>query len=97
MTEERARRKLSGILSVDAVGYSRLMRQDEAATVATLKGHKDVMASLIERYRGRVVDSPQIVERIGVDPGEARLITYLSVRPYARAGKFTFRRSQRHL
>ncbi|MGW8303822.1 MAG: tetratricopeptide repeat protein, partial [Desulfobacterales bacterium] len=58
MTEERARRKLSGILSVDAVGYSRLMRQDEAATVATLKGHKDVMASLIERYRGRVVDSP---------------------------------------
>ena len=58
MIEERARRKLSGILSVDAVEYSRLMRQDEAATVATLKGHKDVMASLIERYRGRVVDSP---------------------------------------
>jgi len=58
MTEERARRKLSGILSADAVGYSLLMRQDEAATVATLKGHKDVMVSLIERYRGRVVDSP---------------------------------------
>jgi adenylate cyclase len=58
MPEERARRKLSGILSADAVGYSRLMRQDEVATVATLKGHKDVMASLIERYRGRVVDSP---------------------------------------
>jgi len=58
MAEERARRKLSGILSVDAVEYSRLMRQDEAATVATLKKHKDVMASLIERYRGRVVDSP---------------------------------------
>jgi adenylate cyclase len=34
------------------------MRQDEAATVATLKGHKNVMASRIERYRGRVVDSP---------------------------------------
>jgi len=58
MTEERARRKLSGILSADAVGYSRLMRQDEAATVATLKGHKNVMTSLIETYRGRVVDSP---------------------------------------
>jgi adenylate cyclase len=58
MTEERARRKLSGILSADAVGYSRLMRQDEAATVATLKEHKEVMASLIYQYSGRVVDSP---------------------------------------
>ena len=58
MTEERAHRKLSGILSADAVSYSRLMRQDEAATVATLKTHKEVMASFVERYRGRVVDSP---------------------------------------
>jgi adenylate cyclase len=58
MTEERAHRKLSGILSADAAGYSRLMRQDEAVTVATLKAHKEVMAALIERYRGRIVDSP---------------------------------------
>jgi adenylate cyclase len=34
------------------------MRQDEAATVATLKEHKEVMASLIYQYSGRVVDSP---------------------------------------
>jgi TolB-like protein/class 3 adenylate cyclase/Flp pilus assembly protein TadD len=58
MNEERAKRKLSGILSADAVGYSRLMREDEVATVATLKGHREVMASLIDKYRGRVVDSP---------------------------------------
>jgi adenylate cyclase len=58
MKKERARRKLSGILSADAFGYSRLMRQDEAATVATLKEHKDTMALLIDTYRGRVVDSP---------------------------------------
>ena len=58
MTEERAKRKLSGILSADAVGYSRLMRQDEGATVATLKEYREVMASLIQKYNGRVVDSP---------------------------------------
>jgi adenylate cyclase len=58
MSEERARRKLSGILSADAVGYSRLMRQNEAATVATLKKHKETMTFLIDKYRGRVVDSP---------------------------------------
>jgi len=58
MNQERAKRKLSGILSADAVGYSRLMRQDEAATVATLKDCREAMASLINQYSGRVVDSP---------------------------------------
>ena len=58
MTSERPKRKLSGIISVDAVGYSRLMRQDEIATVATLKEYKNIMASLIHKYSGRVVDSP---------------------------------------
>jgi adenylate cyclase len=58
MSEERAKRKLSGILSADAVGYSRLMRLDEAATVATLKDYREIMASLIQEYSGRVVDSP---------------------------------------
>jgi class 3 adenylate cyclase len=34
------------------------MRQDEAATVATLKDCREAMASLIKHYSGRVVDSP---------------------------------------
>jgi adenylate cyclase len=58
MTEERAKRKLSGILSADAVGYSRLMRLDETATIAAIKEHKEAMALLIHKYNGRVVDSP---------------------------------------
>jgi class 3 adenylate cyclase len=38
MTEGASgRRKLAEILSVDVVGSSRLMADDEAATVATLK------------------------------------------------------------
>jgi adenylate cyclase len=58
MGQERARRKLSGILSADAVGYSRLMQEDEASTILTLADSKELMAHLIEKYRGRVVDAP---------------------------------------
>ena len=58
MTEERAKRKLTAILSADVKGYSRLMREDELATVETLKKYREIMASLIQEYRGRVVDTP---------------------------------------
>jgi adenylate cyclase len=58
MTEERAKRKLSGILSADAVGYSRLMEDDEASTIRTLEDSKRLMSELIEQFKGRVVDAP---------------------------------------
>jgi len=58
MTEERARRKLSGILSADAVGYSRLMQADETSTIRTLEDSKSLMSELIEQFKGRVVDAP---------------------------------------
>jgi adenylate cyclase len=58
MSEERARRKLSAILSADAVGYSRLMQKDEESTIHTLADSKELMAGLIQRYHGRVVDAP---------------------------------------
>ncbi|MHC4458819.1 MAG: adenylate/guanylate cyclase domain-containing protein, partial [Planctomycetota bacterium] len=58
MTIERARRKLSGILSADAVGYSRLMGKDEESTIRTLADSKELMAILIQQHRGRVVDAP---------------------------------------
>ncbi len=58
MTEERFKRKLSAILSADVKGYSRLMGEDEEATVRTLTEYRKVIASLIDRHRGRVVDSP---------------------------------------
>jgi adenylate cyclase len=34
MAEERVNRKLAAILASDVVGYSRLMRADEAGTLA---------------------------------------------------------------
>jgi adenylate cyclase len=58
MTSDTFQRKLTAILSADVVGYSRLMGDDEAATVKTLETYKGVMTSLIKQHRGRVVDSP---------------------------------------
>ncbi|MGD9133895.1 MAG: adenylate/guanylate cyclase domain-containing protein, partial [Desulfobacterales bacterium] len=58
MSQERARRKLSAILSADAVGYSRLMQKDEESTIRALADSKELMAALIQQYRGRVVDAP---------------------------------------
>ncbi|KKL24744.1 hypothetical protein LCGC14_2412260 [marine sediment metagenome] len=58
MPEERAKRKLSAILCADVKGYSRLMEHDESLTVQTLKAYREIVTSLIQDYRGRVVDSP---------------------------------------
>jgi adenylate cyclase len=58
MPEERAKRKLTAILSADVKGYSRLMGEDELLTVQTLKEYRHVIAKLAEEYHGRVVDSP---------------------------------------
>jgi len=51
-------RKLTAILSADVEGYSRLMGEDEAGTIRTLTAYREVMTTLIQQYRGRVVDSP---------------------------------------
>ena len=58
MVDEGFKRKLTAILSADAVGYSRLMAEDEAETVKTIASYREIMASLIKQHRGRVVDSP---------------------------------------
>ena len=58
MTEEGFKRKLTTILSADVAEYSRLMGEDEAATVKTLTAYREIMTELIKQHRGRVVDSP---------------------------------------
>jgi len=57
MGEERAKRKLSAILSADVKGYSRLMADDEEATVRTINAYREVITNLIQAYNGRVVDA----------------------------------------
>jgi adenylate cyclase len=51
-------RKLAAILSADVAGFSRLMSEDEAGTVRTLETCRNVVADVIARHRGRVVDMP---------------------------------------
>jgi len=58
MMEERAKRKLSAILSADVKGYSRLMEEDELVTIRTLEDYRSLMSEVIIKYRGRIVDSP---------------------------------------
>ena len=58
MAEQGFKRKLTAIFSADAVGYSRLMAEDEAATVKTLATYREILTFLIKQHRGRVVDSP---------------------------------------
>src|SRR5262249_5169084 len=55
MAEERAQRRLAAILATDVVGYSRLMEQDEAGTLATLKSRRrEVLEPLVARHQGRI-------------------------------------------
>ena len=58
MAEKDFKRKLTAILCADVAGYSRLMGEDEIATIETLKRYREMMATLINQFRGRVVDSP---------------------------------------
>jgi len=52
------KRKLRAILSADVAGYSRLMGDDDEATVRTLTGHREMMSSIIIQNQGQVIDSP---------------------------------------
>ncbi len=55
MAEERVQRRLAAILAADVVGYSRLMGEDEAGTVARLKQlRRDVFDPKTEKFGGRL-------------------------------------------
>jgi adenylate cyclase len=57
MPNLEVKRKLAAILSADVEGYSRLMGSDEVTTIRTLTDYKETMSTLIQQYRGRVVDA----------------------------------------
>ena len=55
--EPSIQRRLAAILAADIAGYSRLMHEDEAATVRDLKAHQSVILPLIGRHGGRIIDT----------------------------------------
>jgi adenylate cyclase len=58
MAQEGFKRKLTAILSADVEGYSRLMGEDEEATVRTITTYREVFTTLVQQHNGRVIDSP---------------------------------------
>jgi adenylate cyclase len=58
MPAQSFKRKLTAILSADVKGYSRLMGEDDEATVRSITAYREVMTALIQQHRGKVVDSP---------------------------------------
>jgi len=58
MEQQRVERRLAAILSADARGYSRLMADDEVATVREVKLCSAIFGQQVQEHRGRIVDSP---------------------------------------
>jgi adenylate cyclase len=57
-TEQKTTRKLAAIFSADVKAYSRLMTEDEAHTINTLKAYRDIISVAITLHSGRIVDAP---------------------------------------
>ncbi len=56
MPEQQTRRRLAAILVADVVGYTRMMEQDEAGTLAALRRHREgVFNPAVAAHEGRVV------------------------------------------
>jgi len=57
MTDHKVKRRLTTVLCADVHGYSRLMGEDEAATLAMLRRYRTGIAGLVERHDGRIVNT----------------------------------------
>ncbi len=57
MPEERVQRRLAAILAADVAGYSRLMGEDEAATLDALMACRSIIDQIIAEHHGRVFGS----------------------------------------
>ncbi len=55
MAKEKVKRKLSAILCADVVGYSRMMGEDETATLHALKSCiAEIIEPIVEEHNGRI-------------------------------------------
>jgi class 3 adenylate cyclase len=55
MNEPRTERRIAAIVAADVVGYTRLMEQDEAGTLAALKSRRrTVVEPIVASNQGRI-------------------------------------------
>jgi class 3 adenylate cyclase len=74
LSAERVKRRLAGILAADVAGYSRLMGEDEAGTLARLKAlRRELIDPEVAGHKGRIVKTtgdglliefPSVVEAV---------------------------------
>ena len=57
MAADEGLRKLTAILAADVAGYSRLMADDERATVRTLTEYREIFSEHVTGHQGRIVDT----------------------------------------
>ncbi len=70
MAGERLERKLAAILAADVAGYSRLMGEDEEATLTALRAHRhELLDPQIAEHRGRIANTA----------GDSLLVEFASV------------------
>jgi adenylate cyclase len=57
MADDGIKQRLAAVLAADVAGYSRLMGDDERATVAALDASRDIFRDQVGGHGGRVVDT----------------------------------------
>lgn len=58
MTDDlQIKRRLTAILSADAVSYSRMMSEDEEQTLRILADHRRIIDAIIQTHEGRIVNT----------------------------------------
>ncbi|HET9231174.1 MAG TPA: adenylate/guanylate cyclase domain-containing protein [Vitreimonas sp.] len=55
MADGRTERRLTAILAADVAGYARMLRADEAVTLARFKDCIETLAPLLAAHRGRII------------------------------------------
>ena len=82
-------RKLAAILSADVAGYSRLMQDDESATVTTLESHKQAFLERIRQHRGRGIESSldPLLAEFFVVAGAVPCVTGITLSPTSNPGR----------
>ena len=64
MAADRVKRRLAAVLALDVVGYSRLMGEDEAGTLAALiELRKSIVEPSVAEHDGRVESTPHSFDR----------------------------------
>ena len=91
MVEEPFQRKLTAILAADVVGYSRLVRANEVATLSALNAlRKDIIDPKIAEHHGRIVklmgdgilaEFPSVVDAVQTAAEDQRAVAERSADP----------------